>query len=390
MTPEPQVGWLERVVAPRALLAGLVLSFLACCLAGRLVSRQNLYPDFVRFHAAISPEALYYPTANQVLALGLAGDDPDQVLVVVGGSSVMNGCGQSREGVWTRRLQDRLGPRYRVLNLGMRGGGTVEFGGVAAEMLAARHPKVIFVTSTSILGGGGGATFGTYQYLFWDARSRGLLPDDEEHQRWADQARLLRPDEPIHLERKWGLEVDRVVYGADLWTAVAYRYFATLWAWPVHDTVCRARCRYPDTELETPVPFAARYPPDREQFFVDLTRGELEAEVPLELPRTPLVANVEDMLPPSSRPRTLMLVFARSPYYVQRLTPDEQKRYRAVYLRAERLLEQASLPALAIGVGWSADDYYDFCHLSEAGGDKQAALVAPKVEEMARRLGYLD
>jgi hypothetical protein len=42
-----------------------------------------------------------------------------------------------------------------------------------------------------------------------------------------------------------------------------------------------------------------------------------------------------------------------------------------------------------VGRDFTVDDCYDGAHYSEQGGLRLAAEVAPKIQDMARRLGYL-
>src|SRR5262249_46059267 len=146
-------GLIERLVAPRSLLAGAVCSFVACCLLGALASRHNPYRAFERFHTFMSIQTLHYPTASQVCALGRDGLPPDQVLVVLGGNSILYGTGQRIEEVWSRRLQEELGERFSVLNLAQPGASFSEFACVAAEAIARYHDRVIFVAPFGISAG---------------------------------------------------------------------------------------------------------------------------------------------------------------------------------------------------------------------------------------------
>ena len=68
-----------------------------------------------------------------------------------------------------------------------------------------------------------------------------------------------------------------------------------------------------------------------------------------------------------------------SPYYVERLAPDERARYRDVLRLAVACLERAGFAALEAGRGYGIEDFNDRCHLSEAGGRRLAAEVAPKL-----------
>src|SRR5262249_5976232 len=161
---------------------------------------------------------------------------------------VLHGVGQSEEGLWTKKLQALLGDRYRVVNLAMRAGGPMEFGGVAAEMVAPDHPKTIFVTSAAITGGDADPCWRFYCYLFWAAVYKGLLPDDDEHREWMVRVRSGRAKDPTFPELQWQMQVDGFAYSRDLWTAVAYRRCSTVWSPMVTGSATRARRKYPDID----------------------------------------------------------------------------------------------------------------------------------------------
>src|SRR4051794_40437780 len=102
-----------------AFTVSLVLGLGGLAVAGRTVAYVNQFDDFLRFHAQISPSTYYYPTASQVIALARASLRPDQVLVVIGGSSIMHGNGQGSAEVWTLALQRDLGDGFKVVNLAL-------------------------------------------------------------------------------------------------------------------------------------------------------------------------------------------------------------------------------------------------------------------------------
>src|SRR5207245_11801285 len=98
---------------------------------------------------------------------------PNKIIVIVGGSSVLHGTGQAASQVWTRKLQEVLGERYQVINLALRCGRTNEFGQVAAEMLLAEYPQMIFICDCF-----SGDLFAEpdglfYKYFYWDAYYKG-------------------------------------------------------------------------------------------------------------------------------------------------------------------------------------------------------------------------
>jgi lysophospholipase L1-like esterase len=388
-------GW-ELKLAPRALLAGCALSFLACCLAGARLSRSNPFAGFERFHRLIAPESLFYPTARQVRALGRDRLPPDKVAVIVGGNSIMYGFGQTSRGLWTKALQAELGDGYRVINLALPGAGPAEFGAAAAEVLARDHPKVLFLASVSSAGTPLEPDGNVYRYFFWDAYSRGLLLADAQREALVRELCKERKDDGAFTELQRQMRVDRFIYSRDLWTRLAYTRFGTVWSpalagavWGGHKQnfwAARRRCELP----EGPVPFEARYPPALDAPSLEIVRGWSVAAPLFAGGGAPVPAGLRACFPEPCRRRALLVVLPDSPYYVEQLTPAERARYRDVLPVAVSGLEQAGFVALEAGRGYTVEDFFDRCHLSEEGGRRLAAEVAPAVRRLAKNLGYAE
>jgi hypothetical protein len=51
-----------------------------------------------------------------------------QILVLVGGNSILLGVGQKKEQLWTKELQRVLGPDFAVVNIAFRGARLTEMG----------------------------------------------------------------------------------------------------------------------------------------------------------------------------------------------------------------------------------------------------------------------
>ena len=94
--------------------------------------------------------------------------------------------------------------------------------------------------------------------------------------------------------------------------------------------------------------------------------------------------------PEPGRKRTLLLVLRDSPYYVTKLTHDEQAAYGETAATTVEGLKDVGFSAQEIGRNYSPDDYVDRCHLSEVGGKRLAEDVAPTIRDLAERLGYLQ
>ena len=396
-----QRGWLS----PPLLLLGVLASFVACCVAGRLASQQNPFPHFRRFYRQISTESQFYPTSHQVQALGRSRLDRDRIAVLVGGNSILRGSGQVPEKLWTCYLQDELGNGYRVLNLAQNGAYPAEFGGTAAEILARDYPKLIFVTSSLSMGSVFTAlrspkarvaaipSESFYGYFFWEAYTKGLLPADARRRAAIAAVAATRAGDAGFQEQLRGLSVDALSYSRVLWTALAYSYFCTVWVRPEvsQPPFTQPRRKLPDLD-------GTKFPPEflRSAAYADPLVADMRAQIRIgkeldQRARAGAVLRDNEMLflPAALQGHTLMLVVPYSPYYVARLTHAEQADYRFVQSVLARELRRVGFPTVEAGAGYTPADYADCKHLAESGGKKLAAEVAPAVRRLARQLGYL-
>jgi hypothetical protein len=103
-----------------------------------------------------------------------------------------------------------------------------------------------------------------------------------------------------------------------------------------------------------------------------------------------MVRQLRACFPGPCRPRTLILVAHENPYYLSRLPPADQEAVNRLVGDQVRAAEGAGFAALAVGRDFTVEDCYDGGgHYTEQGGARLAGEVAPKVRDMARRLGYL-
>jgi hypothetical protein len=390
-------------VTPVAFLAGVVIAFLGCCLVGHLLSQRNPYKWFTRFHAYIHPTTNVYPTASQVRALARERLDPNKIAVIVGGNSILHGMGQRGDHVWTRRLQKLLGDDYCVLNLAVFCAEPGEFGAVIAEALAAEYPRLILITSFTS-GIAPNAPDGlTYRYFYYDALYKGMIPADAERDarlaEWNEQRAEREGDKIIDLCR--GRRLDSLLYYQDLWTTCTLKWFNTTWCHLLTERVTAPHLVYGDVEgqvrFERPAKSAENLRIIRglPKWLGELVFGK-RALPPLGQRQklrpnpasSPLVRRFERCFPAATRQRTLILATGESPEYIDELEPAVKAEYFSVRGKAVEVLEAAGFGALDVGLGCFLQDYVDFFHLSEQGGDKLADRVAPKVRAMARQLGY--
>jgi len=128
--------------APRLVLLGALIGFAAMCGLGRYVAGIDYHPNFVRLTQWDSPETKYYPTVNELIAIVRHEIKPGQILVIVGGNSVLRGVGQPPARIWTKRLQQELGGGYCVFNFAYDGSPAANGGAVVAEALRKEFPEL--------------------------------------------------------------------------------------------------------------------------------------------------------------------------------------------------------------------------------------------------------
>ena len=390
-----RVNLLAELLAPRTLLLGAGLSFLCCCLLGKYLSGRNHHDDFQRFHPQINYLSLYHPTASETLAIAKPWMDQDKIIVVIGGDSVMFGSGQGARHAWSQQLQAMLGDRYRVLNFAMHGTAPLEVGGIAAELIAQQHRKVLFLTH---IWPGANGTFGdpdgaTQAYFYWDAYYKGMLssyPTRDMYMMERDEKRKLDAKYP-ELQTKYAelqtrTKLDSYLYNQDLWTSFTHRYLSTTWCPLVAGSFTKPRKNYSDAD--PCVPKASRYSGDSEKWLA-AARQALVRHRPGSHLDSPVTNSLVLDFPPHMRERTLVLVTHLSPHYIDKLTGAEQSTYRDLFPQTIRSIEVAQCHALEVGNKYSSIDFYDLFHLSAEGAVRMAHDVAPQVQELAKSLGYL-
>src|SRR5204862_2307843 len=69
-----------------------------------------------------------------------------------------------------------------------------------------------------------------YQYLFWDAYYKGLLPPSLSDSKNIRDLRRAQRREKAGLELHLGKWIDQYPSACDLWTYVGYKYFFTVWS----------------------------------------------------------------------------------------------------------------------------------------------------------------
>ncbi|HEX3730696.1 MAG TPA: hypothetical protein VHV47_12875 [Opitutaceae bacterium] len=397
--PRARYGWIR----PGWFLAGFLGGAVALAALGWKLSRTDYHPGFERFYAAISPETNYFPTLDEMKSIVRARCRKDQVLVVVGGNSVLLGVWQPRHEIWTLRLQELLGPGYCVVDFAFSGASPTDGGAVLAESLRKEYPRQIYIADEAPLTGVASWGAEVYRYLFWQAYFSGqLLPDAVRDGRVKEFREADPANARLLEETRISLLFNAALHYRDLWNWVTFRHFSTVARYPgeVFPTLLRSRAGYPDAEGDATDPqiVAQRYPASVLDIELRIVRGadlfyhSRDASgrwVLAEATRGDVARRSATAFPDSLKKRTLMLFGHSSPYYRRMLTPDEAARENQSFLDTVELWRASGYPAMQFGRDFTDDDYGDRIHLSKLGGAKLAAAVAPEVRELAARLGYL-
>jgi hypothetical protein len=391
--------------APRLVLLGALIGFAAMCGLGRYVAGIDYHPNFVRLTQWDSPEAKYYPTVNELIAIVRHEMKPGQILVIVGGNSVLRGVGQPPARIWTKRLQDELGSGYHVFDFSYDGSPAANGGAVVAEALRNQFPRQIYLANDTPTHGGGYPT-GSPAYRFdnWEAYYKGMLLDDPVRNAEIKlshaipeyyNAEFAVPELKI---REW---LDRFCYFQDLWNYVTFTQVNTVWG-SYLPSFLSPRGSYPDPEPDSlQSPLSARFPNDAAATAAEMAivRGDSiyaynkgpDGKWQIYQPVwDEFETEAHAVIPDGLKKRTLMLVGYPAPYFVSRLAPDEAERNDLTFQHSVAEWEKSGYESLIYGKDFVLDDYCDRIHLTSRGGNKLADLVAPKIRAMAQKLGYLS
>ncbi|HTL68185.1 MAG TPA: hypothetical protein VL200_11025 [Lacunisphaera sp.] len=373
-----------------ALLLGLAAGFAGAVFEGHRAAHYSKPSGFRRLHQRISPESSFYPPFSMLENLALARWQPGKTVVIIGGNSVLEGAGQSADHLWSLRLQELLGDRYVVVNLAFSGAYPSEGGALVAESLLKRHIPVLYVANAAN-GPQARPYESTYGWLFWDARAHDRLLFNPARTAELDlrftsalpvvRAQLRTSELSARLNALLGFE--------ELWHHVAYRHFSTIWTFVTRDRFWRPRQDFPDWGPDAPPP-DQRY---RDNFDVEMiiTRGasqtfaEPDGQGGWRAAAGPLHQadiDIEEIFPQLLRPRMLLLLSQSSPYYRDRLTPEERARDTFVFRTYEQVWRRHGIHAVIAGSDFTADDFADRIHLAPAGGQKLAELVARELRQL--------
>ncbi|MEZ0274011.1 MAG: hypothetical protein ACAH88_03840 [Roseimicrobium sp.] len=389
----------RHFIVPWSLFAGVVASFVACCMAGKQTTKTHQLVHFTRFHQKLSPESLFYPTASQVQRLVLARTKKERINVIIGGGSVLQGTGQRFNEVWVDKLAELLGPDYRVVNLACRGARTGEFGAIAAEMVLDRR-RVILLTDISPGVCEDDPDGYVYRYFFWDAWCKRLI-DQSIPRRSARMAELRgeRISNSKFAELLRGAQLDSTLYFHDLWNTATYTTGSAVW-----NPICQGESFQPRKLTRDNEPGAlpvAERPAAMERIvsfdkyklnilktaFKKGADGQWNADAAWS---EAFKIRMDNILPNIAlRQRTIVVVHQFNAHCVNRLSEDEQAHLSAQTFITSKVLAELGIRSVEMRTaGLTEEDHADHIHLSSSGGEKLGKIVAPAIRELAKSLGY--
>jgi lysophospholipase L1-like esterase len=386
---------------PWTLLLGFAAGLALLAYAGRTVGKRDLHPNSVRFHPMIAPDSQYEPTMAEMRAFVRARCRPDQILVIVGGNSILLGVGQPADRVWTKRLQEILGDHYAVVNLAFRGSSPTDGGAFVAESLRDEFPRQIYIANVAALQAADAIGIASYRFIFVDAYYKGMLlpwtPRDQ-------QLNAYLADPVFHtalFERCVGAKIDAVLHYRDFWnwwSATKFFTFATPFQ-PDPKLAYKPRAFFADEEPDYEgTPFEQRFTPTTIATDTVVARAYSAAGYAKDAAgvwqlapaaRDQFMDFAARAFPDPLKPRTLILISRNSPFYTEKFEPELRDRDEIAVRDTISGFEKLGYAALDTGTHYLIEDFGDRTHLTSAGGAKLAATVAPKIEAMATKLGYI-
>ncbi len=389
----PEAGFPGQFLLPMPFFIGIILGFATFCVMGANCARINPFVEFHRFHYFICQYSSFYPTINEMMALAIADLKDDQTLVVVGGDSVFNGMGQSVEELWTRKLQEKLGDKFHVVNMAIHGTTTFEGAYCVAEALIRKAKRVIFVTNTQPAQT---APIEGYQLasICFSAIQRDLLyPLDVRKYLIEKDIESFRigPNDMRLKELDLGSRLDAFINAYDLWHLIGYRNFFTIWDKETHPRFWRPRKDFPEKEVvkvENALSDENRIA--RAQELKDRAKSLLQDGQHTEKPGAWDVFDemIKRATPQGVRQYMLVVLPRWNPVVLNELSIPERENDRATFAIAAQKWMAKGYNALVFGDDMKPEDYCDSNHFSDLGGEKLAQEVAIAVKVIAVKRGY--
>jgi hypothetical protein len=340
------------------LLGYFLLGVIVLSIFGSLAAKQNIYVNSTRFHQWISADSQHFPTAMQVYSWSKNQIDKNQKVVIVGGSSVMNGAGQSEIDTFSNRLQKKLGDDFAVINLALNGGGTFGQGSYIADKLREEGHEVIFISDFLPLNRPPYLNYDRYQYFFWDSKHNGLISRHLFLNQGLDGQRLSQSEILMWMNSK--------LHFLDLFNFISVR-FIKLNHSPIYgDLSLRPLGRYADSGISIGPKDAYPFDDSDLKITQDIANQDWNLR---DLKQS--IAFYKTYFSKNSA-KTLLIYCHNSPRYVDRLSLGERLKYLNDVREQLKQYELEGLNTLQPCLDFQEGDYIDRIHLSKFGAEKLA------------------
>jgi len=339
-----------------------VLGVIILALSGEWTSKQNIYENSSRFHQWISADSQHFPSSDHVYNWSRAQIKVGQKVVVIGGSSVLIGAGQSEIDSFSNQLKLKLGNDFAVLNLALNGGGTFGQGSYVADKLRSEGFDVVLVADFLPLNTPPYMNYDRYQYFYWDAKHSGLIPKDHPL--------LTRLVKSNISQSEMLMLINSKLHFLDLFNYVSVRYVKLNHSPLFGDLSLRPLGDYEDSATST-LPENS-YPFDQADLKItrDMANQDWNMDVlnsSIAYYRGYFVNSIED---------TLLLFCHNSPRYVNRLKPIERLKYREATQSQLSAYNFNGLKTIQPCSDFVDTDYIDRIHLSNLGAAKMAEKIS--------------
>jgi hypothetical protein len=378
------------------LILGIAVGMVFCSIAGRFAGKTGIDKNFLRIHTYLSADAFFYPTATQLIYQIKNFAPKDKQLILIGGNSTFQGYGQDSDELWSTKLQEKLGPKYNVVNFAAHGSTSGEIGNAVFLSIANEYPDSLFVfnsfhSSEAPIDGGRGP----YQSFFWDAYYKGYFSHiDQEFLDHVRSTRTAQLKDDNLLEQHILSAIDAITYSKDLWTYFAYHHFFTVWNDLTNGRTFSPRNIFADPPFNLP-PFEARLKRWKSDlsYLLGQFKPSLVAELNApnskisngELNKSALETSFRTFQPMDLHQRTLVAIIYENSFLLDNLSKELLEIHQTRMNATQSAVLAQNYHSIYLGKIWPLEDYESFQHFTPSGGDKAASSVAEAILKMPRK-----
>lgn len=385
-----------RRIQPGPFFAGLLLGAVTMLGLGQWAKRHDTFGDRIRFFQAVSPERGIYPTIDNLAAFVRGKADPKKILVLVAGSSICLGIGQPEEDLWSRKLQEKLGQDFCVVNVSFRSNRFNLVGIPLMERLRQEFPRYIFISDLWPLEmepvplRSQSRRF-PYNYIAWQELAYRLLRGKPTaFQQAQDEYLAAAPAQRSFMQEQILAGLWEAATGASsIWNWVGYRFLFTAnpFLYPIRPVVLKRDDERKEVFLPSPQRFQSNLIKELEALDGQIRAAKTFLQSPkistdaTQDPSHAFWGNV-------SKLRTIFLISSWASYYLNQMPPEDQSVYEAFIERQAARLRTLGFGTVVLGLDYPHSFYVDGQHFSWEAAPAMAAAVAKEVRRVSRERGY--